>query len=62
MSQPHFEGSVGSPFTLPKTGLGSPLGFPKLHNSMTGVKTPCIGAFFIPLERSGSVDAQNGLA
>jgi hypothetical protein len=27
--QPHFEGSARSPFTLPKMGLGSPLGLPK---------------------------------
>ncbi len=30
LSQPHFEGSVRSPFTLPKMGLGSPLGLPKI--------------------------------
>jgi hypothetical protein len=29
MSQPHFEGSVRSPLTFPKMGLGSPLGFLK---------------------------------
>jgi len=62
MSQPHFEGSVRSPLTLSKRGLGSPLGLPKFQNSIIGVKTPCIEILFIPLERSRSVDVQNGLA
>jgi len=43
--QPHFEGSVRSPLTLPKMGLGSPLGLPKTQNAIIGVKTrnhePC---------------------
>jgi len=52
MSQPHFEGSVRSPFTLPKMGLGSPPRFPKTQNAIVGVKTPRIKALFIPLERS----------
>jgi hypothetical protein len=52
--QPHFEGSVRSPFTLLKIGLGSLPGFPKIQNSITGVKTPCIEVFFILLERSQS--------
>jgi hypothetical protein len=52
MSQPHFEGSVRSLFTLPKMGLGSPLGLPKIHNSIARAKTPRIEVFFIPLERS----------
>jgi len=62
MSQPHFEGNVKSPLTLPKMGLGSPPGFSKTHNMIVGVKTPLIEAFFILLERSWSVDVQNGLA
>jgi hypothetical protein len=37
-------------FTLLKWGLGSPPGLPKLQSSITGVKTPCIEKFFIPLE------------
>ncbi len=61
MSQPHFEGSVRSPLTLPKMGLRNPLGLPKLQSSIVGVKTPRIEVFFIPLERSGSVHVQNGL-
>ncbi len=52
MSQPQFEGSVRSPLTLPKMGLRSPLGLPKIQNAIAGVKTPCIDVFFIPLERS----------
>jgi len=61
MSQPHFEGVVRSPLTLPKMGLGSPMGLPKTQSVIAGVKTPRIEAFFIPLERSQSVDVKNGL-
>jgi hypothetical protein len=61
MSQPHFEGSVRSPLTLPKVGLGSPPGLPKTQNSIVGVKTPRIEVIFILLESSWSVDVQNGL-
>ncbi len=49
-------------FTLPKWGLGSPLGLLKSHGSIAGVKTPCIGVFFISLESYWSVDIENGLA
>ncbi len=52
MSQPHFEGSVKSPLTLPKMGLGSPLKLPKIQSVIAGVKITRIEAFFIPLERS----------
>jgi hypothetical protein len=52
LSQPHFEGSVRSPLTLPKMGFGSPLGLPKIQDSIAGAKTPHIEVFFIPLERS----------
>jgi hypothetical protein len=62
LSQPHFEGNVRSPLTLPKMGLGSPPGLPKPQNVISGVKTPCIEMFFISLERSWRVDVQNGLA
>jgi hypothetical protein len=58
MSQPHFEGSVRSPLTLPKMGLGSPLRLPNFQSVIAGAKTPCIEVFFIPLERSWSVDVQ----
>jgi hypothetical protein len=34
---------------------------PKLHNPITEVKTPRLGAFFISLENYQSVDVENGL-
>jgi hypothetical protein len=52
LSQPHFEGGVRGPLTLPKMGLESPPGLPKIQSSIVGVKTPCLEVFFIPLERS----------
>jgi len=61
MSQPHFEGVMRLPFTLPKMGLGSPPGLPKTQSVIARVKTPCIEALFILLERSWSVDVQNVL-
>jgi hypothetical protein len=48
--------------TLPKLGLGSPLGLLKLQSSIAGEKTPCIEVFFISLESHRSVDVENGLA
>jgi len=48
--------------TLPKWGLGSPLGILKLQSSIEEVKTPFIGVFFISLESYRSVDVENGLA
>jgi hypothetical protein len=48
--------------TLPKLGLGSPKGLPKLQSSIVGVKTPRIGVFFISLQSYRSVDVENGLA
>ncbi len=52
LSQPHFQGSVRSPLTFPKMGLGSPSGFLIIQNVIAGVKIPHIEVFFIPLERS----------
>jgi hypothetical protein len=49
-------------FTLPKWGLGSPPGLPKLQSLILGVKTPYIGVLLIPLENYLSVDVENGLA
>jgi hypothetical protein len=46
----------------PKSGNLESSGTSKTQNSIVGVKTPRIGVFFIPLERSLSVDVQNGLA
>jgi hypothetical protein len=62
LSQPHFGLSVKMKLTLPKVGTWSPLGLLKIQSSISGVETPRIGVFFIPLERSWSVDVQNGLA
>jgi hypothetical protein len=62
MSQPHFGLSVKMKFTLPKMGTWSPSGLPKIQSSIVGLKTPCIGVFFTSLERSLSLDVQNGLA
>jgi len=62
MLQPYFEGSVRMKLTLSKLGLGSPPRLPKLQSSITGVKTPCIGVFFILLESYWSLDVENGLS
>ncbi len=62
MLQPHFEASVKMRLALPKVGTWSPLGLPKLQSSIAGVKTHRLEVFFIPLERSWSVDVENGLA
>ncbi len=62
MSQPHFWKSVRMTLTLPKWGLGSPSGLPKLQSSIAGVKTPRLEAFLISLEIYRSVDVENGLA
>ncbi len=48
--------------TLLEGGLGSPLGLSKTQRSIVGVKTPRLDVFFIPLERSWSVDVENDLA
>jgi len=53
---------VTSLFTLPKMGLGSPLGLPKTQSVIARVKTHRIETFLIPLERSSNVHVQNGLA
>jgi hypothetical protein len=50
--KPHFEGNLRSPLTLSKMGVWSPLGLPKTQKTISGVKTPCIEVFFIPLESS----------
>ncbi len=48
--------------TLPKLGLGSPMGLPKFQSSIARAKSPCLGVFFISLESYQSVDVENGLA
>jgi hypothetical protein len=62
LSQPHFEANVRMRLTLPKVGTWSPPGLPRLQSSIAEVKTPWLEVFFIPLERSQSVDVENGLA
>jgi hypothetical protein len=47
--------------SFPKWGLGSSLGLLKLQNLIARAKTPCIEAFFIPLENYLSLDIENGL-
>jgi hypothetical protein len=44
--------SVRMKLTLPKVGTWSPSGLPKTQSLIAGVKTPHMGVFFIPLERS----------
>jgi len=48
--------------TLPKVGIGSLLGLPQLQSSTAEGKTPRLEVFFTMLERSRSVDVENGLA
>ncbi len=57
--QPYFRRVNPS---LPKWGLRSPPGLPKLQSLIVGVKTPCVKEFFISLKRYRSVDVKNGLA
>jgi hypothetical protein len=61
LSQPHFWKSVRMTLTIPKWGLGSPLGLPKLQSSIVGVKTPRLEAFFTSLESYRSVDVKMAL-
>jgi hypothetical protein len=62
LSQLHFEASVKMRLTLPKVGTWSLSGLQKFQSSSARVKTPHLEVFFIPLERSWSVDVKNGLA
>jgi hypothetical protein len=61
LSQPHFEASVKMRLTLPKVGIWSPPGLLQLQSLIAEVKTPCLGVFFILLERSWSVDSKMAL-
>jgi len=54
--------SVRMRLTLPKLGTWSPPGLLQLQSSTAEGKTPLLEVIFIPLERSRSVDVQNGLA
>ncbi len=62
MLQPHFWKSVRMTLTLPKWGLGSLSGLPKLQSLITEVKIPRIETFFTSLESYQSVNVKNGLA
>ncbi len=57
----HWE-SVRMRLTFLKWGLGSLSGLSKFQSSISWVKTPRIGAFFVSLESYQSVDVKNGLA
>jgi hypothetical protein len=62
VSQPHFGQVWGWSPTLPKLGIWSPPGLPNVWSSTTRPKTPRIEAFLMSLERSWSVNIENGLA
>jgi hypothetical protein len=62
LSQPHFEASVRMRLALPKSGNLESSGTLKTQSSIAGVKRPHLEVFFISLERSRSVDVENGLA
>jgi hypothetical protein len=47
---------------LEKLETWSPPGLPNVQSSTAGPKTPRIGVFLVSLERSRSVDIENGLA
>jgi hypothetical protein len=51
-----------TPKWTPMLGVGVPKGLPNLQSAIAGVKSPRLKKFFISLERSWSVDVQNGLA
>jgi hypothetical protein len=54
--------SVKMQLTLPKVGKWSPPRLPKTQKTIWGVKSPCLGAFFISMKISWNVHVQNGLA
>jgi len=54
--------SVRMQLTLPKVRKLRPPGLPKTQKTILGVKSLCICAFFMSLERSQSVNVQNDLA
>jgi hypothetical protein len=51
-----------TPKWTPMLGVGVSKGLPNFQSAIAGAKTPCLEEFFISLERSWSVDVQNGLA
>jgi hypothetical protein len=54
--------SVRMKLTLPKLGTWSPPELPNVWSSTVRCETPRLGVFLVSLERSWSVDVQNGLA
>jgi hypothetical protein len=46
---------------LEKVRIWSPSGLPNVQSSTARPKTPCIEVFLVSLERSWSVDIENGL-
>jgi hypothetical protein len=62
MSHPYFGQVWGWSPTLGKVRSWSPLGLPNVQNSTARGKTPRIGVFLVSLERSWSVNIENGLA
>ncbi len=62
MSQPHFGQVWGWSPTLPKLGIWSPPRLPNVQSSTARPKIPRIEVFLVSLERSWSVDIENGLA
>jgi hypothetical protein len=62
MSHPYFGQVWGWSPTLGKVGIWSPPGLPNVQSSIARGKTPLIGVFLVPWERSWNVDIENGLA
>jgi hypothetical protein len=62
MSQPYLAKYGGESQHLEKVRIWSPPGLPNVQSSIERPKTPRIGAFLVSLERSWSVDIENGLA
>jgi hypothetical protein len=62
LSQPHFGQVWGWSPTLPKLGIWSPPELLNVQSSTKRPKTPRIEVFLMSLERSWSVDIENGLA
>jgi hypothetical protein len=62
LSHPYFGQVWGWSPTLGKVGSWSPPGLPNVQSSTIRPKTPRLGVFLVSLERSRSVNVQNGLA
>jgi hypothetical protein len=62
VSQPYFGQVWGETQHLEKVRIWSPPGLPNVQSSTARPKTPRIEVFLVSLERSWSVDIENGLA